>query len=130
MNTTTFKINWDFVSRLFIGALFIFAGVDKLRTFEATSGYMDSVLGTGAMTPVVLGLTIFIEVVISALYIWGKWRRDMLVYVLIGFTALATILFHNNFANPLNVIMSLKNLAIIGGLVATLHAVHKRRDLK
>lgn len=130
MNTTTFKINWDFVSRLFIGALFIFAGIDKLRTFEATSGYIDSVLGTGSITPVVLGLTIFIEVVVAAVYVWGGYKRDLCAYTLVAFTALATILFHNNFENPLNVIMSLKNLAIIGGLVATLHAVHKRRDLK
>lgn len=129
MNTTTFRINWDFVSRLFIGALFIFAGVDKLRTFEATSGYINDVLGTGAVTPIVTGLTIFIEVIVAAAYIWGKWRRDTCAYILIAFTALATVLFHNNFQIPLNVIMSLKNLAIIGGLIATLGAVHaKRKD--
>lgn len=127
MNTTTFRINWDFVSRLFIGALFIFAGVDKLRTFEATSGYINSVLGTGAVTPVVTGLAIFIEIVIAATYIWGKWRRDTCAYILIAFTAAATVLFHNNFQIPLNVIMSLKNLAIVGGLIATLGAVHAKR---
>jgi putative oxidoreductase len=127
MNTTTFRINWDLVSRLFIGALFIFAGVDKLRTFESTGGYIDSVLGTGAMTPVVTGLTIFIEIVVAAVYIWGKYKRDTCAYILIAFTALATVLFHNNFQIPLNVIMSLKNLAIIGGIIATLGAVHSKR---
>jgi putative oxidoreductase len=128
MNTTTFRINWDTVSRLFIGALFIFAGVDKLRTFEATSGYIDSVLGTGSATPVVTGLVIFVEIVVAAVYIWGKYKRDTCAYILIAFTALATVIFHNNFQIPLNVIMSLKNLAIIGGLIATLGAVHAKRS--
>ena len=126
-NTTTFKISWDALSRLFIGALFIFAGVGKIMSFAGTTGYIDSVLHTGSLTPVITAITVFIEIVVAAVYVWGKYKKDWCGYILIAFTALATVFFHSDFNNQLNVIMTLKNLAIIGGIFATLDAVHKRR---
>ena len=97
MNTTTFKINWDCLSRVFIGALFIFAGVAKIMDFNGVTGYIDSVIRTGSLTPVITAGVIFVEVIVAAAYVWGKFRKDLAAYILIGFTALATILFHSDF---------------------------------
>jgi putative oxidoreductase len=38
-------------------------------------------------------------------------------FLLAGFTLLAGIPFHNNFADPIQWVMFLKNLAIAGGLL-------------
>jgi uncharacterized membrane protein YphA (DoxX/SURF4 family) len=127
MHTTTFKINWDFVSRLFIGLLFVYAGYTKIMDFGAFAGHINNTLGTGSLSPVLAIVAIFIEIVVAILYIWGKYKKDLCAYVLITFTALTTVLFHS-FIDPVNTIASLKNIAIIGGLFATLDAVHKRRN--
>ena len=127
MNKTTFVIDWDIMSRVFIAILFIFAGVMKILSFTDTTNYIDSVLKTGSLTPAITVIVIVIEIGVAGLYALGKYNRDICAYILIGFTALATIFFHSDFSNNTNVIMSLKNLAIIGGIFATLDTVHKRR---
>lgn len=127
MNTTTLKINWDFVSRLFLGLLFIVAGLGKMMNFTGTSMFINSVMHTGVLTTMVTTLTIAIEIVVAGLFIFGKYRKDSMAYILIGFTALATIIFHNNISDQNTMIMALKNLAIIGGLISTLDCVHKKR---
>ena len=122
------KFNWDLISRVLISLVFLSAGYGKLMNFSGTSGYIDSVLKTGAVTPLITALVIFIEIVVALIYISGKYKRDTMAYILIGFTALATILFHKDFTNQMNQLMALKNLAIIGGLLATLDSLHKRRS--
>jgi putative oxidoreductase len=128
MNKINLKINWDTLSRSFIAILFIFTGWGKLMTFTETTGYIASVLGTGAITPIITILVIFIEIVVAIVYAYGKYKKDVAAYILIGFTALATILFHSDISVGANMIMTLKNIAIIGGLFATLDGVHKRRS--
>lgn len=128
MNTTTLKINWDFVSRLFLGLLFIVAGLGKMMNFTGTGMFIDSVMHTGALTSLVMALTIAIEVGVAGLFIFGKYKKDSMTYILIGFTALATMIFHNHISDQNTMIMALKNLAIIGGLISTLDCVHKNRS--
>jgi putative oxidoreductase len=127
MNTSTVKINWDFISRLFLGLLFILAGLGKAMSFAGTSMYINSVLHTGSITPIVTSLTIIIEIGVASLFVWGKYKKDIMNMILIAFVALTTILFHNNINDPSTMIVALKNLAIIGGLIAMLDAVHKKR---
>ncbi len=130
MHTTTFKINWDILSRVFIATLFVFAGWNKLMDFQRVTGYIDSVLHTGSITPAITAVVIFIEIVVAILYVFGKFKKDICTYILITFTVLATVLFHTNTSDPATVQHILKNLAIVGGLFATLDAVHKRRSVK
>lgn len=129
MHTTTFKINWDHLSRFFIGLLFVYSGVVKIQTFQPTTDFIKSILNTGSITPIITSLVIFVELVVGLLYIWGKFKKDAMAYILITFVALATIFVHSDFSNAANVIQALKNLAIIGGLLATLESVHDRRVL-
>lgn len=129
MNTTTFRINWDKLSRAFVGLLFVYSGWTKIQSFEATTAYINSVLKTGNITPIITAAAIFIEVVVALLYVWGGYKKDLMGYILIAFTAVATVFFHLDLTNPANVIQAFKNLAIIGGMFATLEAVHKRRVL-
>jgi putative oxidoreductase len=127
MHTTTLKINWDTFSRVLIALVFVYEGWGRLMTFSGTSGYIDSVMNTGSLTPAITAIIVFIEIVVAILYAWGKWKRDLMAYILITFTALTTIFFQSDFSNPLNIVLTLKNLAIIGGIFATLEALHLRR---
>lgn len=122
-----FKINWDTLSRLFIGALFVSAGFGKLTGFAGTTAYINSVLNTGSLSFIITAVVIIIEIVVAAVYVYGKYKKDTAGYILIGFTALATILFHSDMTNQINMIMAFKNLAIIGGIFATMDGVHRRR---
>lgn len=126
-HTTTLKINWDLISRIFIGTLFIYAGINKLMHFADTSALINAVMKTGGLSSLITGVAIFIEIVIAALFVLGKWKKDLCGYILITFTALATIFFHSDFSNAMNVLQAGKNLAIIGGIMAMLNAVHNRR---
>jgi putative oxidoreductase len=130
MHTSTFKINWDTLSRVFIAILFVFAGWGKLNSFEGTTGYIASTLKTGQITPAITALVIFIEIVVALVYAYGKYKKDVMAYILIAFTVLATIFFHSDLSVNTNVIMALKNLAIVGGIFATLDGVHRRRMIK
>ena len=122
------RINWDTLSRIFIGVLFVYAGIGKLMNFGGTNTYINSVLNTGAITPIVTLIVIFIEIVVATVYILGKYKKDTSAYILICFTALATLLFHSDMSKDVNVLMSFKNLAIIGGIFATMDGVHRRRN--
>lgn len=136
MNTTTIRINWDFISRLFIGVLFILAGIQKALNFDLiTENAIAPVFKTGSLSPIVTAIAIFIEIVVAAVYIYGKKWKDCAAYTLIVFVAVATIFYHipeirgDNLSAIIGTsINALKNLAIIGGLIATLEVVHRKRN--
>jgi uncharacterized membrane protein YphA (DoxX/SURF4 family) len=138
MNTTTIRINWDFISRLFLGLLFVLAGIQKALNFSMVSdNAIAPVLKTGSLSPVVTAVVIFIEIVVASVYIFGKKYKDYAGYAIITFTVLATIFYHipeirgDNISAIIGTsINTLKNLAIVGGLIATLDMVHKRRMTK
>lgn len=135
MNTTTIKINWDFVSRLFIGLLFILAGIQKALNFNlVTDNAIAPVLKTGSLSPVITAVVIFIEIFVTLAYIFSKKYKDHAGYTLIFFTVIVTIFYHVPEIRGANIsavigtsINALKNLAIVGGLLATLDVVHKKR---
>ena len=75
-----FKINWDTLSRLFIGALFVSAGFGKLTGFAGTTAYINSVLNTGSMSFIITSVVIFIEIVVASVYVYGKYKKDTAGY--------------------------------------------------
>lgn len=101
------------IARSLIALLFVVAGVQKLMNFTATSGFISS-LGL-PMAGLVTIVVIFIEIAIAASFAYG-YKTCMSGWTLIAFTALATIFVHRNFAVGDNMIMALKNVAIIGGI--------------
>ena len=107
--------NWGpLVARVFLSALFIFAGVGKITGFAGTVGYIASV---GLPAPSLLAvLTIIVEVGGGLMLLTGFMGR-IAAKLLFGFTLLATIFFHINFADQMQTVMALKNLAIMGGLL-------------
>jgi putative oxidoreductase len=104
-----------------IALLFIVAGFGKITGFEGTTGYVTSLLPMfSSLAMLITAAVIFIEIVVAAVWVWGGYKKDEMGWVLIAFTAIATLLVHNNISDQTNMIMALKNIAIIGGILATI----------
>lgn len=110
------KINYPLLSRVLIALLFVVAGVQKLMGFDGTVMYIGSL---GVPLPVIATvLVILVEIPVALAYAWG-YRVCITGGILVGFTVLATILAHRDIATGMNLIMVLKNIAIVGGILAT-----------
>lgn len=102
---------------MLIALLFVVAGLQKLMDFGGTVGMVESL---GVPFPMLAALlVIIVEVPVALMFAFGYKVRTT-GWILAGFTALATILAHRDFANQMNMVMALKNIAIIGGIMAAI----------
>ena len=105
------------VARVFLGHIFLLAGISKLGAYAGTQGYMETMGIPGALLP----LVILLEVVGGLAVITG-WKTKWASLALAAFSVVAAALFHNNFADQTQMILFMKNIAIAGGFV--LLAIH------
>ncbi len=101
------------IGRVLISAIFLVAGVEKILQPAATQQHMAQ-YGM-PLTGLFLVIAIIFEVVGGLSILLGykaRWGAIALIIFLIP----ATLIFHTNFSDQTQVIMSMKNLAIIGGL--------------
>ena len=107
------------VGRILLAAMFLMAGYGKIGGFAGTVGYISSV---GLPAPQVLAAAaVVVELVGGALLLIG-WKARWAALALAGFTVMASVLFHNYWAMPvekqmLQSIMFTKNAAVVGGLL-------------
>lgn len=113
----TLKNTTEVVGRVLIATLFLLSGMGKITAYTATAGYMASVGVPGAILPLVIAT----EVLGSLAIILG-WKTRIVAVLMAGFTLLTGIVFHNNFADQIQMIMFLKNVSITGAFL--LLAVH------
>jgi putative oxidoreductase len=124
------KFNYAFVSRVLIALLFVIAGIGKLTSFTATATMIGN-LGVPLPT-VVAVIVILIEIPVALAFAYG-YRVKRTGWILMGFTILATLLVHRNIGDQMQMIMALKNIAIIGGIMAAIKctcedcSVHSKR---
>ncbi|MBD2461916.1 DoxX family protein [Oscillatoria sp. FACHB-1407] len=102
------------IARILLSALFLVSGINKILNPAATQDYMASagmpLTGLFLVAAIALELGGGLSVLLGYRARWGA-------IALIGFTAIATLIFHTNLSDQLQQIMFLKNLAIIGGLL-------------
>lgn len=98
------------IGRILLAILFIVSGAGKLFDLPGT----NAALGGIGMGGLALAVGLF-EVIAGLCLALGLMTR-LASLALIVFTALATLFFHNNFTDPVQGAMALKNLSIIGGL--------------
>ncbi|HYD24764.1 MAG TPA: DoxX family protein [Croceibacterium sp.] len=102
------------IGRLLLAAMFIVSGLQKL----ADPGPTAQMLGaTNLPASLALPTGVF-ELVAGLLLAIGLMTR-LVSILLAGFVALTIFFFHNDFADPLQGTLALKNVAIIGGLLMT-----------
>ena len=98
--------------RVLLALLFLLAGIGKLGAYSATAAYMSSAGVSSALLPAVIVIELG-----GALAIILGWKTRTVAALLAGFSVLTALTFHNNFADQIQMIMFLKNIAIAGGFL-------------
>jgi putative oxidoreductase len=94
----------DLIGRVMISAIFLFSGINKIFSYDATVGWMD---GYG-----VPGLLL-----IPAIIIIIGYKSKLAAGGLLIFSLLTAFLFHFDFSNQMQLIAFLKNIGLAGGLL-------------
>ncbi len=102
----------QFVARVFLGHIFLLAGLSKISAYEGTQGYMDAMGVPGVLLP----LVILLEVA-GGLAIIAGWKTRWTAIALAAFSVVSAAIFHNNFGDQTQMILFMKNIAIAGGFL-------------
>ena len=102
----------ELAGRVLLAAPFLLSGLGKLSAYGATAGYMASVGVPGALLPAVIATEIG-----GALAILLGWNTRVVAFLLAGFSLLAALIFHRNFADQMQMINFMKNVMIAGGFL-------------
>lgn len=100
------------LGRVMLALIFILAGIGKIQDPSGTAGYMQSMGVPG----ILLWPTIALEV-LGGLALAAGYKTRLAAFALAGFSVLAAALFHANFADKMQMIMFLKDIAMAGGLL-------------
>ncbi|HEV7610201.1 MAG TPA: DoxX family protein [Steroidobacteraceae bacterium] len=111
-SASTFQNVAELGGRVLLASLFLLSGVGKIGAYSATAGYMASIGVPGVLLPLVIATE-----VLGAAAIIAGWNTRIVAFLLAGFTLLSALLFHNDFANQMQMIMFLKNVSIAGGFL-------------
>ena len=109
---TTLESSAELVGRILLASLFLLSGLSKLGAYGATAAYMSSAGVPGALLPAVIAVEL-----LGSLAVIVGWKTRIAAALLAGFSLLAAFLFHNNFADQIQMIMFIKNVSIAGGFL-------------
>jgi putative oxidoreductase len=102
----------ELLGRILLSSLFLASGLGKIAGYAGTAAYMASQGVPGALLPLVI-----LTEVGGAIAIIAGWQTRIVAVLLAGFTLLAGIIFHSNFADQIQMIMFLKNVSITGAML-------------
>jgi len=102
----------ELAGRSLLSVLFLLSGVGKIGAYAMTGAYMSSVGVPSVLLPVVIAT----EVLGATAIILG-WQTRISALLLAGYSLLAALIFHTNFADQIETIMFLKNVSIAGGFL-------------
>lgn len=98
--------------RVLLAIMFVLAGYGKIGGYQGTQGYMESMGVPGMLLPLVIVVELG-----GGLAIIAGWQTRITAIALAGFCVLAALIFHLDFADRMQSILFLKNLAIAGGFL-------------
>jgi putative oxidoreductase len=98
--------------RTALSSIFLLSGITKIQNYSATQGYMEALGVPGALLPAVIAF----EIVAPIAVIVG-WHARIAAFFLAGFSLLTALIFHFDFADQIQSIMFMKNVAIAGGFL-------------
>ena len=101
------------VGRVLLGGMFLFEGLSKLAASAAAAGYMQRFGVPGGLLPLVIAAEIG-----AGLCLLAGWQTRWAALMLAGFSVLAALVFHINFADRNQLLHFEKDFAIAGGLLA------------
>jgi putative oxidoreductase len=105
------KVN-PVVARVFLGHIFLLAGLSKIGAYAGTQGYMEAMGVPGFLLPLVILLEIG-----GGLAVIAGFQTRLIAYALAAFSVISAVVFHSNFGDQTQMIMFMKNFAIAGGFL-------------
>ncbi|WP_013322432.1 DoxX family protein [Gloeothece verrucosa] len=102
------------VARIFLSAIFLKAGIDKVLDPASTQQYMES---KGLPFAGLLLIPTIIVLLVGGLSVLLGFKARLGAWLLIGFLIPATLIFHTDFSAPGQDIQFFKNLGLMGGLL-------------
>lgn len=113
----------QYVPRVLLSLLFVVGGFGFLMNFAASKKFVAVGLGNVGLPMSLAGIALVIAIVLKlggGLMLMFNYHRSRGAWMLIVFTAMATIMYHTNWSGDMGQAQMtnfLKNLAIIGGLM-------------
>jgi putative oxidoreductase len=101
-----------FFGRLMLAALFVLAGIPKIIDPSGAAAMLEA-----ANLPANLAMPTGIFEVVAGLLLALGFMTRIVSILLAGFTLLTVFFFHNQFGDPMQAALALKNVAIAGGLL-------------
>ena len=102
----------EVLGRIFLSAIFLINGVEKIFYYEETIQYMENFNVSGNL----IIPAIIVEILFPILLIIGYQTRFSAL-ILSLFTLTLAIIFHTDFSDQMQLISFLKNIAITGGFL-------------
>ena len=102
------------IGRTLLSLIFINSAIGKIFGFAGTAQYMAS---HGMPMPSVLLVGAIVLELVGGLSVLLGYRAKTGAVMLLIFLIPATLIFHNDLADRVQMIMFMKNLAIMGGLL-------------
>ena len=100
------------VARVLLAQIFVLAGLNKIGGYADTQVYMDAMGVPGILLPLVIILELG-----GGLALIVGWQTRWAAYALAAFTALAAVIFHSDLGQQIQMILFMKNWAMVGGLL-------------
>ena len=102
----------EILGRIFLSAVFLIAGVNKIFNYEGTTAYMESFGIPGFLyIPAII-----LEILFPLLIVIG-YQTKISALIMAIFSISLAIIFHTDFSNQMQVMSFLKNFAIAGGFI-------------
>jgi len=102
----------EIFGRIFLSAVFLIAGVNKIFNYEGTTAYMESFGVPGLLyIPAII-----LEILFPLLIVIG-YQTKISALIMAIFSISLAIIFHTDFSNQMQVMSFLKNFAIAGGFI-------------
>ena len=102
----------DLIGRILISALFLLNGIFKISNYDGTIGWMESF----GMPGILIIPAIILEIAGPVLIIIG-YKTKLAAGLLSLFCIATAFIFHNDFANQMQLTSFLKNIALSGGFL-------------
>lgn len=103
------------LGRVLLAAIFLLSGFGKLTAIAGTAGYFGSL---GLPLPTVTAIVVGLIELLGGLAILVGFQTRIVAWVLAVLTVATGLVAHMNWADQMQMISFLKNLAIAGGFIA------------
>lgn len=112
----------NMTGRVLLAQIFILSGFSKISAYAGTQAYMEAMGVPGILLAGVIAL----EIVAGLAMLLG-WKTRWAALALAAFSVVAALVFHANFADQMQTILFMKNIALAGGLMV-LAAQHNQHS--